>query len=152
METIDLQSKAIPKCGRLVHFWFSNPAIDLPRTKFHRFHIPFKPFDSGLDYVSQPEETELRVDWIELSVESEAALAGLDITSAQFEDIEASIYLGWAHNPVDLLQFRIADDGSGLLRIDAIVDVDFEYEGVAANERFAFTAQVERAGEAQQAV
>ncbi len=61
MDFIDLQSKAIPRPGHIEHYWFENENTGLKRTRFHRIVIPFEPFDSGLDYVSQPETTELVV-------------------------------------------------------------------------------------------
>jgi hypothetical protein len=66
MDVIDLQSKARPGIGRIEHYWFENALTGLRRTQFHRICVPFDPFDSGLDFVSQPESTELVLEWINL--------------------------------------------------------------------------------------
>jgi hypothetical protein len=64
VETIGLQAKARSQEGTIEHYWFENEDVCLARTPFHRIRIPFEPFDSGLDYVPQPERTELIVEWI----------------------------------------------------------------------------------------
>jgi hypothetical protein len=57
VETIRLQAKARPLEGTIEHYWFENEHVGLARTLFHRICIPFEPFDSGLDYVAQPERS-----------------------------------------------------------------------------------------------
>ena len=147
MDIIDLQSKAQAKRGRIEFYWFENENVGLPRTLFHRIVIPFEPFDSGLEYVSQPEETELCYEWLVLGLEDQAALTGLDLKSANYEQGEASIYVGAAHNPVKFVRFLLQDAGDGLFQIDAEMNVLFEFEGVAKNESFTLVAEASFVGE-----
>ena len=98
MDTIDLQNKARPLPGHIEQHWFENPAIGLPRTRFFRIVLPFAPFDSGLDFVEQPELTELVLDWIQLDVEEPVRFDGLTLRSEELPEMEASLYLGAAHN------------------------------------------------------
>ena len=69
MQTIGLQSRARLLEGVIEHYWFENAHVGLARTLFHRIRIPFEPFDSGLEYVEQPERTELVVEWIKLGLD-----------------------------------------------------------------------------------
>ena len=111
MQIIDLQKKAGPAAGRIEHYWFENAHIGLKRTRFHRIVIPFEPFDSGLDYVAQPESTELVVEWINLGLADPSDLDGLVIATGVTPDVEASIYLGGAHNWTDLKELSLAKEG-----------------------------------------
>ena len=148
MGIIDLQKKARPGQGRIEYYWFENESIGLKRTLFHRILIPFEPFDSGLEYVSQPEETELCLEWLELQLPSPEALHGLVITSQEFGQAEGSIYLGAAHNPVDLKLLSIARLDDALFVVTATLEVLFEFEGVGKDESFEFQSLALYTGEA----
>ena len=128
--------------GRIETHWFENEYVNLPRTLFHRITVPFEPFDAGLDYVSQPESTELCYEWLDLKLDDVAALDGLDLSKANYPDAEASIYLGAAHNPVDVQQFAIHIVEPGVFRVDARIDIVFEFEGVGKNEGFKFSTEL----------
>ena len=147
MDIVNLQAKARPLMGRIEYYWFENEHTGLKRTRFHRIEIPFEPFDSGLSYVSQPEATSLVIEWLILDIEDPARLDGVRVSSASAPDMEASIYLGSAHN-----WFRISDltlrrdDGHFLVTCQGTVE--FENEGVAKNEPFKLEAQAMYAGEA----
>jgi hypothetical protein len=144
MDVIDLQSNAHPRVGRIEHYWFENAHTGLRRTQFHRICVPF---DSGLDFVSQPESTELVVEWINLGLADPSDLDGVVIATGVTPDVEASIYLGGAHNLVDIWSLRVAREGAAFcISCDALVD--FEREGVAKNEPFSFQAMAEYCGEA----
>jgi hypothetical protein len=136
---IGLQTKARPLKGTIEHYWFENEHVGLARTLFHRIRIPFEPFDSGLDYVSQPEETELVVEWINLGLDDPAALDGVEIAMGQTSDVEASIYLGAAHNWYQIEKLTLTREGRRY-RVASVGTVEFTREGVANDERFAFEA------------
>jgi hypothetical protein len=139
VETISFQSKARPLEGTIEHYWFENELVGLARTLFHRIRIPFEPFDSGLDYVEQPEQTELVVEWINLGIDDPAALDGVEIAMGQTPDVEASIYLGAAHNWYQIEKLTLTRDGSRY-RVAIVGTIEFAREDVARDERFEFEA------------
>ena len=141
MDVIDLQSKAVPKRGKIEAYWFENENIGLPRTLFHRIYLPFEPMDTGLEYVSQPETAEICYEWLTLGLEDQSALDGMNLNSANYPDAEASIYVGAAHNPIEFDDFTVQKIGRGLFKIAAKMNVLFEFEGVARNEQFALDAE-----------
>ncbi len=147
MNIVNLQAKARPLTGRIEHYWFENKRIGLKRTRFHRIEIPFEPFDSGLEYVSQPESTSLVVEWLVLNVEDPARLGGVRVSAASAPDMEASIYLGGAHNWFQIDDLSLAEDGADFL-VRCAGTVQFENEGVAKNERFNLSARARYVGEA----
>src|SRR5690349_22975855 len=99
MDKIDLQQKTSAREGTLSFYWLENPHANLPLTKFYRIQIPLAPFDSGLEQDPQPTETVLDIDGIVLSTDDETGLDGLSISSESQPDLEASVYIGNAHNP-----------------------------------------------------
>jgi hypothetical protein len=139
VETIGLQVKARPLEGTIEHYWFENEHVGLARTLFHRIRIPLEPFDSGLEYVQQPEETELVVEWINLGLDDPAALDGVEIATGRTPDVEASIYLGGAHNWYHIHRLTLTREGSRY-RVVGSGTVAFSREGVANDEHFAFEA------------
>jgi hypothetical protein len=137
VNVIDLQNKARPMAGRIEHYWFENERTGLKRTLFHRIVVPFAPFDSGLDYVRQPESTELVVEWIDLGLADPADLDGVVIASGVTPHVEASIYVGSAHNWADIQELRLTKEGDHYrVRFKALID--FEHEAVAQNEPLEF--------------
>lgn len=94
MTSIGLQANARCLKGAIEHYWFENEKVGLRRTLFHRICISFEPFDSGLDYVQQPERTELVVEWINLGLYDPVALDGVEIAMGRTPDVEAS----WSHS------------------------------------------------------
>lgn len=139
METIGLQAKARPLEGTIEHYWFENEHVGLARTLFHRIRIPFEPFDSGLGYVHQPEQTELVIEWITLGLDDPAEIDGVEIAMGHTPDVEASIYLGSAHNWYQIEKLTLIRYGSRY-RVTSVGVVEFSREGVANNEPFAFEA------------
>jgi hypothetical protein len=139
VKTIGLQAKARPLDGTIEHYWFENKHVGLTRTLFHRILIPLAPFDSGLDYVEQPERTELVVEWINLGLKDPAALNGIEIAMGRTRDVEASIYLGAAHNWYQIEKLILTLVGSRY-RVTSVGTVEFAREGVAQDEPFAFEA------------
>ncbi len=147
MKPIGLQAKARLLDGVIEHYWFENEHVGLARTLFHRIRIPFEAFDSGLEYVQQPEQTELVVEWINLGLDDPAALDGIEIGMGQTPDVEASIYLGAAHNWYEIEKLTLARDGSRY-RVASVGTVEFSREGVANDERFSFEAMAMYCGTA----
>jgi hypothetical protein len=147
VDSINLQSRARPLTGRIEHYWFENEKIGLKKTRFHRIQIPFEPFDSGLNYVSQPESTSLVVEWLALEVEDPSRLGGIQISAASAPDMEASIYLGAAHNRFQISDLSFSEDGADFL-VHCQGTVQFENEGVARNEQFTLDARAKYVGEA----
>jgi hypothetical protein len=148
MHLIDLQSKTKAKEGTIEHYWFENEHIGLKNTLFHRITIPLEPFDSGLDYVEQPEDTLLIIEWINLGLKDPSLLAGVEITSEATEDVEASVYIGAAHNWTDIHSLRLKELAPNKYEIRGKVTVEFENEMVAKNEDFEFTTTAVYTGEA----
>jgi hypothetical protein len=123
--------------GRIEHYWFENEHTGLKRTLFHRIVIPFAPFDSGLDYVRQPESTELVVEWIDLGLTDPADLDRVMIATGVTPHAEASIYIGSAHNWVNIRELHLVKEGD-LYRVRCWANVEFENEAVGQNEPFSF--------------
>lgn len=146
MNIIDLQRKARPLLGRIEHYWFENEHIGLKRTLFHRIVVPFEPFDSGLEWAHQPETTELVIEWINLGLDDPAELDGVVITMGRTPDVEASIYLGAAHNWADIKELRLTKAG-GAYRLQCKAIIEFENERVAQNEPFEFETTASYFGE-----
>ncbi|MBL7955282.1 MAG: hypothetical protein JNJ91_09595 [Flavobacteriales bacterium] len=146
LSVIDLQNKARPCPGRIENYWFENEHIGLERTRFHRIVIPFEPFDSGLKWAHQPEATELVIEWINLGLEDPADLNGVVIAMGSTRDVEASIYLGSAHNWTDIKELRLIKEADHY-RIQCNAILDFENEGVARNEPFVFETTAKYVGE-----
>ncbi len=133
VNAIDLQHKARPLAGRIECYWFENEHVGLKPTLFHRIVVPFSPFDSGLSWVPQPESTELVVEWMQLGLTDPSALDGIVVASGVTPRLEASIYLGSAHNWVSISELRLTREGDHFrLRCRAVID--FRSEGVGQNE------------------
>lgn len=142
MESINLQNKTKPKIGRGEIYWFENKNIGLQRTLFHRFYIPLTPFDSGLEYESQPLETEIVFEWLNLKLIDPTDLDGLELTSKPDDDLEVSIYVGGAHNLGDVKTMKFHKIDGERYELDCNLFIYFEREGVAQNEEFHFNTEV----------
>lgn len=142
MININMQNKTKALTGQAVTYWFENKGIGLERTLFHKVSIPLEKFDSGLEYVSQPEETSIEFDWYNLGLENPFELDGLDLSSSNYPDSETSVYIGGTHNWcfVKKLVFRLID--TNRYNVDGILTVEFEEEGVGLNEDFHFNVDV----------
>jgi hypothetical protein len=135
---IDLQHKTKAKEGSIHYYWFENHHVGLQRTRFHTIEIPLEPFDSGIDYEENPVETYLTIEWIKLSVDDPSDLDGIELNDQKFPDAEASIYLGAAHNWVNIESLKITREDNLLFRLKGQIEIDFETEDVAENESFEF--------------
>ncbi len=142
MDQIKLQSKATPKEGLVEYYWFENKKIGLENTLFHRIEIPFEPFDSGLEWVSQPESPTLTIEWLDLKLFDPKSLDKLNLSSKNYPNSEASIYIGTAHNWVTINKMEISNIENDVFLIDADISIDFESEGVASNESYSFGTRI----------
>lgn len=138
METIQLQSKTKALEGSIELYWFENEHLGLKRTLYHRIYIPLQPFDSGIEYESQPVETEIVMEWLELNPDNPMRLDGIQLTTTPEDNTEISIYLGNAHNPCDINSLTLKQLKDNLYEVEATLFIEFEYEGVAKNENFSF--------------
>ena len=140
MNKINLQNKAKTKQGRAEMYWFENEFVGLKKTLFHRITIPLMPFDSGLLYESQPVKTEIVIDWLVLNLANPTDLDGLILSNQRYEKMEASVYIGGAHNWCDVVKLTINKKKNTTYNIEGELLIDFEHEGVAENETFFFQA------------
>lgn len=141
MDAINIQSKAVPKRGKIEAYWFENENIGLPRTLFHRIYLPFEPMDTGLDYVEQPQSTEICYEWLTLRLDNQSSLNGMDLSFANYPDAEASIYVGTAHNPIEFERFFIQEIEADLFKIVAKMTILFDFSGVAPDEAFSLETE-----------
>jgi hypothetical protein len=138
MNKIDLQNKTKAKHGTVEMYWFENEFTGLKRTLFHRITIPLTAFNSGLKYESQPVETQIIIEWLILNLINPADLDGLKISSKAYEQSEASVYIGGAHNWCVVTQLNIKRKKGDTYAIEGELFIEFENEGVAENEIFTF--------------
>jgi hypothetical protein len=138
MDKINLQNKAKAKKGTAEMYWFENEFTGLEKTLFHRITLPLTPFNSGLDYESQPVKTEIVIDWLVLNLTHSTDLDGLTISSRKYEKMEATVYIGGAHNWCDVIELKINKIKRDIYSIKGELMIDFEHEGVAENENFTF--------------
>ena len=143
MTKINLQSKAKAKKGTAEMYWFENAFIGLKKTLFHRITLPLTSFNSGLNYESQPVKTEIVIDWLVLNLTHPNDLDGLTISSQKYEKMEASVYIGGAHNWCDVIELNINRKKGDIYSIKGELMIDFEHEGVAENENFTFQTTIE---------
>ncbi len=141
--TVELQNKTQAEKGTVEKYWFENENIGLKKTLFHRIIIPLKPFNSGIEYESQPIETDLIIEWLNLNLTNPDELDGITIKTDKDSEAEASIYIGNAHNPVDIMELTLNKIDERKYRIIGKIMIDFEHEMVAKNEIFEFKTTAE---------
>lgn len=141
--TIGLQGKTSTVRGHIEKYWFENENIGLKKTLFHRINIPLTPFNSGIDYEEQPVSTCILIEWLSLDLDDPNSLDGVSISSKLNSDVETTIYLGSAHNSCEILNMNLKKIDAGIYEVSAQLFVDFESEGVACNENFNFTTELE---------
>jgi hypothetical protein len=146
-----------PKLGTMNAYLFENPDIGLKPTLFYDITIPLEPFKSGLnfesvldvksglEYESGPVETSFCLNFIKFPVTNWLKFDGQSFKIAQ-DDADGSIYLGAAHNPVDikLIRFRRLDGFK--FRINCVLFCDFSFAGVADSETVDLITDIEFKG------
>ena len=143
MVKINLQHKTKAQKGTVEIYWFENKNIGLPKTLFHRIYIPLTPFNSGLEYESQPVDTQIIIEWINLNLGDPTNLDGLNLALSHSNETEVSIYIGSAHNQCDLKHMFLKKVSENLYEATIDLIVDFEGEGIAENEGFSIVTQLE---------
>lgn len=141
--TVDLQNKTQAKKGTVEKYWFENENIGLKKTLFHRIYIPLKPFNSGIEYESQPVETIMIIEWMNLNLSNPNELDGISIETDKDSKIEASVYIGNVYNPFDILKLTLNKIGKRNYKVIGKIMIDFEHEMVANNETFEFETTIE---------
>jgi hypothetical protein len=149
MDKINLQNKAKAKKGTAEMYWFENDFVGLKKTLFHRITIPLTSFNSGLEYESQPVKTEIVFDWLVLNLVNPNDLNSLEISSRKYEQLEASVYIGGAHNICDVNRLNIKIKKDNTYFIEGELLIVFEHEGVAENEVFTFQTTIKFVGNAE---
>jgi hypothetical protein len=91
--------------------------------------------------VEQPEESSFVFEWIELSLKDPNKLDGLNINHKNYPNLEASIYIGYRHNPCDVIDFKVRRVDDSTFNLQVSLHIDFEYEGVAFNEYYSFETE-----------
>jgi hypothetical protein len=134
-----------PKSGQMRAHLFQNPHIRLAPTLFYDITIPLEPFDSGLEWEEQPVHTEFRLEFMKLPMKDWRDLDGKSFEVAQ-DDADGSIYLGSAHNPVNVRRIQFTRLGETTLRINCSLLCDFESERIADSVMLELTTEVEFKG------
>lgn len=127
MAGINLQNKTKAKEGKIEIYYFENENIGLKKTLFHRIYVPLEPFNSGLEYESQPLETEIVIEWLNLNLIDPTNLDGVNLISNHNDDLEISIYVGNAHNPCDLIKMSLRKVEGITYEIKCNLFVDFQH-------------------------
>lgn len=124
-----------PLQGEMTLSIFENANIGLAPHLRAQIEIPFEPFDSGLDWVGQPEETSLCCEFVHFALRDWRVLPGqsfaLDWPEAFDEPSqEASIYLGSRHNVLPQVSYEFTARKGRMLEVRIHGECDFEQEGV----------------------
>ena len=135
---INLSEKTRALESEIAQYWFENKTIGLKKTLFTRIVIPLKSFDSGSELDEQPVNTSFMIEWLQLPQESLKNAKIIQISSHSFPTMEASIYLGTAHNWCQIENLNIKRLSPNRFHIEGIIEIEFEREGFAQNERFEF--------------
>jgi len=146
MQIIGLEDKAAPGTGNAEHYWFENKAIGLELARYHRIVIPLGTFNTGLDWVAQPESPEVTIEWLKVPANDPSNLIGEYVRGKNMCGVEASVYLGASHNWIELGALRVLEI-DGECRLQLAGAIDFEREGVGMNESFQLEAPIVYSGE-----
>jgi len=129
------------KPGQMQAHLFQNLHIGLAPTLFYNIMIPLEPFDSGLEWEEQPVHTEFRLEFVRLPTKDWRNLDGKSFEVAQ-DDADGSIYLGTAHNPVDIRRIQFTRLSETTLQINCSLFCDFESEMIADSVLVELTTEV----------
>ena len=117
-----------PDIGTLGATLFENEHVGVPLSLFFDVVIPIEPFEFDGENV----KTSVRLEFIEMPVDDWRDLAGREFTFPTNPEpgyIDASLYLGHVHNPVDVTRIRFAHPTGNVWPVAIDMVVDFTYEG-----------------------
>ena len=112
----------VPRPGLLTARFFSAGEINSGPGLYFTIEVPIEPFQ----FEDKPLETRLRLDFIRLPLVERRQLGGLEVAfpvNPAEDAVDGSIYLGHAHNPVDLTRVAFGPLGAG--RISATLELGF---------------------------
>lgn len=139
---INFAEKAEFLPGKIEAYWFENLHLGIQKTLFHSVTLPIKPFDSGFDCDENPLSTEIRCDFINLSLVNPYELDGIDINVKSYPQIDASMYLGNAHNPCDFNKLLFEKVDQDTYKVYGDIFIDFPFENIAKSENVVFETYV----------
>lgn len=139
---INFAEKAEFLPGKIEAYWFENLHVGIQKTLFHSVTLPIAPFDSGFDCDENPLSTEIRCDFIDLSLSDPYDLDGIDMTIYKYPDVDASVYVGSAHNPVLIKQLLFEKDDNDTYKVYGDIIIDFSFENRAKPEQVVFETYV----------
>ncbi len=142
---VPLPRQVHPKPGTMNARLFENATIGFARSLFYDITIPLEAFDSGLSYEEQPVETSFQLEFLRFPLNDWRAFDGRHFTLAP-DDSDASIYLGAAHNPVEVSHIHFAARDRTRFHIDCTLFCDFDFEGVGDNTTVELKTEVEFIG------
>ena len=124
-----------PLKGQMSCNLWENPNINLPLTLYYSIEIPLKPFNSGHDYVDQPTETSIMLEWLNFGNNTNGKqetnwknLVGRQFTlSYDDKTAEGSIYLGTEHCQINS-QIKFLSLTGTTFDIELRMAIDFNIE------------------------
>ena len=87
------------------------------------------------------------MDWLMLNLTNPSDLDGLIISNQKYAQLEASVYIGGAHNWCDVNTLTINRKKENTYVVEGELLIDFEHEGVAEKEHFTFKTTIEFNGD-----
>ncbi|MEO7838751.1 MAG: hypothetical protein ABIU06_05325 [Anaerolineales bacterium] len=134
------------KLGSMNAHLFHNPSIGLEPTLFYEIRIPLEPFASGLEWEEQPVNTEFQLDFLVFPVKDWRELNRKSYDDISEENADASVYLGTAHNPVQIKHIYFEHLEQNKFRIECILLCNFAFERVANKETVKLSAEADFEG------
>ncbi|MGC3989410.1 MAG: hypothetical protein QM796_06980 [Chthoniobacteraceae bacterium] len=119
--------------------WWSSP--DSSGRAAVSLKIPLEPFDSGLDYIPQPETPIIQLYDFSLDAPNPFAACGKTFDLGDTQQ-GGSVCIGHSHNPTDVLQLSLRHLSDALFEVRLHLYLDFEFEGVGESADLFLTATV----------
>ncbi|MFN8378579.1 MAG: hypothetical protein U0452_07895 [Anaerolineae bacterium] len=128
--------RIIPQTG-CIQAWVS------PTEFNYGVSIPVQPFDSGLEWVYQPETPTFELNPFPFPVRDWRDLEGQAFRPSKKVVNNSTVYVGSAHNPVDVLYIHFGKRVRTRFQLTCVLFCDFDHEGVAQNETIALVTEVD---------
>lgn len=111
---------------------FHNPHIGLKPTLFYNIDISLEPFRLEQDALDVEFENEVNssfmLEFIRFNVKDWRKL-NRQTFYLKPDDVDGSIYISYAHNPVDIQQITFREKSGNRFIVDCVLFIDFEVEG-----------------------